>query len=149
MRIPARKVSKFNEVLAWGLSGPLRSCIYGVLSSKTGKYEMFPFSFRYIQGFPSGFFLGDICPPASVKWGTSDNFRGQNISATAKIAFDFKSCMNTHFLKCFFNSSFPRTHFCVYKNLLVLLILLLFYNWCTLAITIGLSCRCPIWQQPS
>ena len=45
-------------------------------------------------------FLGDPCPPASVKWGTSDNFRVQNISAAAKIAFDFKSCMNTPFLKC-------------------------------------------------
>ena len=44
-------------------------------------------------------FLGDTCPPASVKWGTSDNFRGQNISAATKIAFDFKSCgMNTPFL---------------------------------------------------
>ena len=42
-------------------------------------------------------FLGDPCPPASVKWGTSDNLRGQNISAAAKIAFDFKSCMNTPF----------------------------------------------------
>ena len=45
------------------------------------------------QGFPSGFFLGDTCPSASVKWGTSDNFsmfRGQNISAPTKIAFDFK-----------------------------------------------------------
>ena len=48
---------------------------------------------KFYQGFPSGF-LGDICPPASVKWGTSDNFRGQKISAAAKIAFDFKSCMN-------------------------------------------------------
>ena len=64
-------------------------------------------------------FLGDPCPPASVKWGTSDNLRGQNISAAAKIAFDFKSCMNTPFLKCLFNSSFPRALFCVYKNLVV------------------------------
>ena len=47
--------------------------------------------------FSRGIFLGDTCPPASVKWGTSDNFRGQNVSATAKIAFDFKSCMNTPF----------------------------------------------------
>ena len=52
---------------------------------------------RY-QCFPSGF-LGDPCPLASVKWGTSDNLRGQNISAAAKIAFDFKSCMNTPFFK--------------------------------------------------
>ena len=44
-------------------------------------------------------FLGDPCPPASVKWGTSDNLRGQNMSAAAKIAFDVKSCMNTPFLK--------------------------------------------------
>ena len=69
------------------------------------------------QCFPSGF-LGDTCPPASVKLGTSVNFRGQNISAAAKIAFDFKSCMNTSFFKCF-NSSFPRALFCVYKNLVV------------------------------
>ena len=49
-------------------------------------------------GFSLWIFLGDTCPPALVKWGTSDNFRGQNISAAAKIAFDFKSCMNTPFL---------------------------------------------------
>ena len=72
---------------------------------------------RY-QCFPSGFFRGPM-PPASGKWGTSDNFRGQNISAAANIAFDFKSCMNTSFFKCFFNSSFPRALFCVYKNLVV------------------------------
>ena len=71
------------------------------------------------QGFPSRFFLGDTCPPASVKWGTSDNFRGQNISAPAKIAFDFKSCMNTPFFKCIFNSSFPRVLFCVFMDLVV------------------------------
>ena len=65
--------------------------------------------------FPRDFFRGSM-PPASVKWGTSDNFRGQNISAAAKITFDYKSCMNTPFLKCFFNSSFPRALFCVYKN---------------------------------
>ena len=43
-------------------------------------------------------FLGDTRPPASVKWGTSDNFRGQNISAATKIAIDFKSCMKAPFL---------------------------------------------------
>ena len=68
---------------------------------------------------PWDFYLGDTCPPASVKWGTSDNFRRQNISAPAKIAFDFKSCMNTPFFKCIFNSSFSRALFCVYKNLVV------------------------------
>ena len=72
----------------------------------------------YDSVFPRDF-LGDTCPPASVKWGTFDNFRGQNILAAAKIAFDFKSCMNTPFFKCFFNSSFPRALFCVYKNLVV------------------------------
>ena len=71
-----------------------------------------------VQCFPSDF-LGDACPPASVKWVTSDNFRGQNISAAAKIAFDFKSCMNTPFFKCFFNPVFHRALFCVYKNLVV------------------------------
>ena len=68
--------------------------------------------------FPRDFFRGPM-PPASVKWGTSENLRGQNISAATKIAFDFKSCMNTPFLKCFFNSSFPRALFCVYNNLVV------------------------------
>ena len=68
--------------------------------------------------FSLGIFRGPM-PPASVKWGLSYNLRGQNISAAAKIAFDFKSCMNTPFLKCFFNSSFPRALFCVYKNLVV------------------------------
>ena len=67
--------------------------------------------------FSLGIFRGPM-PPASVKWGTSDNLRGQNISAAAKIAFDFKSCMNTPFLKCFFNSSCPRVLFVCIRSLL-------------------------------
>ena len=82
-----------------------------------GTYPTLPYGDPAV--FSLGIFLGDTCPPASVKWGTSDNFRGQNISAAAKIAFDFKSCMKTPFFKCFFNSSFPRALFCVYKNLVV------------------------------
>ena len=61
--------------------------------------------------FSLGIFLGDTCPPASVKWGTSDNFRGQNYSAAAKIAFDFKSCMKTPFFNAPSIQAFQELYF--------------------------------------